>query len=144
MKPLYRNRRIGFVAAGAVLLAGAAFLVFSALEQNISYFYTPSKALAANIGPDKRIRLGGLVELGSVKNDGGAEMTFSVTDGAASIVISYTGIKPDLFREEQGVIAQGRLNDNGIFIADTILAKHDENYVPRELEDIVEKAEAGS
>lgn len=143
MKPLHRNRRIGFIAAGAILLAGAAFLVFSALEQNISYFYTPSKALAANIGPEKRIRLGGLVELGSVKNEGGAEMTFSVTDGATSIVVSYTGIKPDLFREEQGVIAQGRLNDSGIFIADTILAKHDENYVPRELVDIIDQAEAG-
>ena len=144
MKPLHRNRRLGYVAAGGVLLAGAAFLLFTALKQNISYFYSPSEALAADLGPEQRIRLGGLVESGSLNEDNGAEITFVVTDGAASITVSYTGIKPDLFREEQGAIAQGRFNDNGMFIADTILAKHDEKYVPRELEDIMEEAEAGS
>jgi len=144
MKPFHRNRRIGLIAAGAVLIAGAAFLVFSALEQNISYFYAPSDALAANIEPGKRIRLGGMVEPGSVKSESGAEMTFSVTDGGASILVSYTGIRPDLFREGQGVIAQGRMNDSGVFIADTILAKHDENYVPKELIDVMDKANANS
>lgn len=142
MKPVHRNRRIGFIAVGAILLSGAAFLVFSALEQNVAYFYTPSKALAANIEPEKRIRLGGMVETGSIKIDG-ATMQFYVTDGAARILVSYTGIRPDLFREGQGAIAQGHLNDNGDFNADTILAKHDENYVPKELIGVVEEAEAG-
>lgn len=144
MKPVNRNRRIGFIALGAALLAGAAFLVFSALEQNVAYFYSPTDALAADLGADQRIRLGGLVEAGSVNNQNGTEMTFNVTDGAARITVSYTGIRPDLFREGQGVIAQGRMNESGVFMADTILAKHDENYVPRELVDIVEQVDTGS
>ena len=144
MKPVNRNRRIGFIALGAVLIAGAAYLVFSALEQNVAYFYSPTDALAANLSADQRIRLGGLVEAGSVQSQNGAEMTFNVTDGAARISVSYTGIRPDLFREGQGVIAQGRLIENGTFIADTILAKHDENYVPRELVDIVESVDTGA
>ncbi len=144
MKPAHRNRRIGYVAVGSILLIGAAFLVFSALEKNISYFYTPTDALAAKIEPGQQIRLGGLVEEGSIENENGAEMTFAVTDGAERIMVSYTGIRPDLFREGQGVIAQGRLDATGIFVADTILAKHDENYVPKELIGIVNKTDGGS
>ncbi len=147
MKPLHRNRRLGLIAAGAVLLAGASFLVFKALERNVSYFYTPSEATAAGLGPEARIRLGGLVENGSITTDasgGAVTTTFRVTDGAESLSVAYTGILPDLFREGQGVIAQGRFSDAGVFVADTILAKHDENYIPRELEGVMEKAkEAG-
>ena len=141
MKPTRRNSRIGLIGLGAVLVAGAAFLVLKALEQNISYFYTPADLLAENVTAEKRVRLGGLVETGSVKIEDGVNLTFNVVDGEARIAVSYTGIRPDLFREGQGVIAQGRLNDNGIFVAETILAKHDENYVPRELTDIVEHGE---
>lgn len=138
MKPLHRNKRIGLIAAGAVLLSGAAYLVFTALEQNIAYFYEPSDALTAELPPETRIRLGGLVENGSVTTDG-METLFRVTDGASSITVSYNGILPDLFREGQGVVTQGRMTDNGVFVADTILAKHDENYIPRELKDLMEE-----
>ena len=141
MIPQRRNLRIGLIGLGAVLLSGAAFLVLKALEQNISYFYTPADLLAENVTPEKRVRLGGLVETGSVKIEDGINLTFNVVDGEARIAVSYTGIRPDLFREGQGVIAQGRLNENGMFVAETILAKHDENYVPRELTDIVEHGE---
>ena len=149
MTPVHRTRRLGLIAAGAVLLAGAAYLVFSALEQNVAYFYEPSEALAAGLDPDARIRLGGMVETGSVRTagvEGGSnakgsrvETVFRVTDGAASIPVSYTGILPDLFREGQGVVAQGRMTEDGRFLAETILAKHDENYVPRELKDLMEE-----
>ena len=139
MTPINRNKRIGLIAAGALLLSGAAYLVFSALEQNIAYFYEPSDALAADLTPETRIRLGGLVEDGSVKTTDGVETIFRVTDGAASIPVSYTGILPDLFREGQGVVTQGRLTANGVFVADSILAKHDENYIPRELKDLMEE-----
>lgn len=144
MKPIHRNRRLGLIAAGGVLVAGAAWLVFAALERNVSYFYTPSEAAAANLAPETRIRLGGMVEVGSLVEGPGLEIRFRVTDGAQSVPVSYTGLRPDLFREGQGVIAQGRFNADGGFQADTILAKHDENYVPRELMDVMDAAKAGS
>lgn len=136
MKPLHRNRRITLIVAGGVLLAGAAFLVFKALERNVSYFYTPQEATAAAIAPGVNIRLGGLVETGSVVHGDGVEISFNVTDGAATMPVSYSGAVPDLFREGQGVIAQGSFRADGVFIAETILAKHDENYVPKELKGI--------
>jgi len=136
MKPIHRNRRLGLIAAGGVLLAGAAWLVFAALERNISYFYTPSEAEAANIAPETRIRLGGLVETGSLVHGDGLEINFRVTDGGATLPVRYAGILPDLFREGQGVIAQGAFAHDGVFVAETILAKHDENYIPKELQGI--------
>ncbi|WP_411817959.1 cytochrome c maturation protein CcmE [Hyphococcus sp. DH-69] len=143
MKPIHRNRRLGIIGIGAVLLAGAAWLVFAALERNISYFYTPSEAEIAAIPPDTRIRLGGLVETGSVSHGEGLEIAFTVTDGTATKSVIYSGILPDLFREGQGVIAQGRFNAEGVFVAETILAKHDENYIPKELEGISHEADTG-
>lgn len=127
------------IAGGAVLLAGSAYLVFSALAQNVAYFYEPTEALTAGLTPETRIRLGGLVEAGSVNTADGVETVFRITDGATSIPVSYTGILPDLFREGQGVVTQGRMNAEGVFVAETILAKHDENYVPRELKDLMEE-----
>ncbi|MEM9014603.1 MAG: cytochrome c maturation protein CcmE [Pseudomonadota bacterium] len=132
MRPKHRNRRLGFTFGALVLLGAAAFLILTALQRNISYFYTPSEALAAAIEDGAKIRLGGLVAPGSVMHAENAEIQFTVTDGAAAIDVSYAGILPDLFREGQGVIAQGAYFESG-FIAHTILAKHDENYVPKEL-----------
>ncbi|MEM9494730.1 MAG: cytochrome c maturation protein CcmE [Pseudomonadota bacterium] len=140
MKPLQRNRRLGLIAAGGTALAGAAFLVFSALENSVSYFYTPSEIDAATLAEKARIRLGGLVEAGSLVNADDATVLFKVTDGERSIDVAYRGILPDLFREGQGVIAQGRFGEDGQFVADTILAKHDENYVPKELAETIENA----
>lgn len=143
MKPIHRNRRLGLIAAGAVLLGGAAFLVFKALERNIALFYTPSEAAEAGVAPATQIRLGGLVETGSVSDKEIAarrvETQFRVTDGAHTVTVVYVGILPDLFREGQGVIAQGSFDSAGRFHADTILAKHDENYVPKELEGMMEQ-----
>ncbi len=140
MKPIHRNRRLGLVAGGGVLLAGAAFLVFTALQRNISYFYTPSEAQEASVAANTRIRLGGLVETGSLEHGDGLEISFRVTDGEATLPVVYSGIVPDLFREGQGVIAQGAFNEDGVFIAQTILAKHDENYIPKELQGISHQA----
>ena len=136
MKPIHRNRRLSLVAGGGVLLAGAAWLTFTALQRNISYFYTPSEAEDAQIAPETRIRLGGLVETGSLEHGDGLEISFRVTDGTATLPVTYSGIVPDLFREGQGVIAQGAFNAEGVFVAQTILAKHDENYIPKELQGI--------
>ncbi len=141
MKPARRNKRIALLALGAAGLAGAAALAFTALSQNLDYFYTPEDIAAGQADPSRRIRLGGVVAAGSVRNGEGVEKVFDVTDGAASITVRYDGILPDLFREGQGIIAQGRLNTEGTFIADIILAKHDENYKPKELKGVLEKAE---
>lgn len=124
------------IAGGGLLLGGAVALTAIALQRNIAYFYTPSEATEAAIAPDTRIRLGGLVETGSLEHGDGLQISFRVTDGAATLPVVYSGIVPDLFREGQGVIAQGAFNAEGVFVAQTILAKHDENYIPKELQGI--------
>ena len=136
MKPIHRNRRLALVAGGGVLLAGAVALTAVALQRNIAYFYTPSEAQEEGVAPETRIRLGGLVETGSLEHGDGLEISFRVTDGTATSPVIYSGIVPDLFREGQGVIARGAFNQDGVFVAQTILAKHDENYIPKELEGI--------
>lgn len=136
MKPIHRNRRLALIAGGGLLLGGAVALTAIALQRNIAYFYTPSEANEAGVAPDTRIRLGGLVETGSLEHGDGLQISFRVTDGAATLPVVYSGIVPDLFREGQGVIAQGAFNAEGVFVAQTILAKHDENYIPKELQGI--------
>ena len=145
MKPRYRNKRLFYLAGGAIALSAAAFLVFSALKENVAYFYSPLEIESgAAVGKD-RIRLGGLVVEGTLAyEEGGAAARFSVTDGAAALTVFYRGVFPDLFREGQGVVAQGRFDEEGVFIADTILAKHDENYRPKELEEALAKGKAAA
>ncbi len=127
------------VLAGMLLLGGAAALVLTALQENIRYFYSPSDLNTAPAG--RSIRLGGLVEEGSVKRqDDGLTVTFRITDLAASVPVTYKGILPDLFREGQGVVTEGTLGPGGQFVAREVLAKHDETYMPPEVADALKKA----
>jgi len=132
------------IAGGGVLLAGSAILMFTALNLSVSYFYTPTKVLSAKLAPGQLLRLGGLVKTGSLQSTDNITVRFVITDGAHHVDVVYTGILPDLFREGQGVIAEGRFAGDTVFIAKTILAKHDENYVPKELVGIVENPDTGS
>ncbi len=134
-----KRRRLTIVLAGMVLLSGAVFLVLAALDENLSYFYSPSDIAEAPQG--RPIRLGGLVEADSVTRQAdGVTVTFRVTDLAASVPVTYSGLLPDLFREGQGVITEGTLGTNGVFVAREVLAKHDETYMPREVADALKKS----
>jgi cytochrome c-type biogenesis protein CcmE len=136
-----KRQRLYAVLAGLVLLGAAAALVLNALEDSIVFFHSPSDIKAKAVPPGQRIRLGGLVEKGSItKKEDGLVTEFRVTDGAASIQVAYRGILPDLFREEQGVVAQGAIQPNGTFAAAEVLAKHDENYMPPEVADALKRS----
>jgi cytochrome c-type biogenesis protein CcmE len=128
-----KQRRAVLIAAGLGILSVAVFLVLLALRDTIVFFHTPGEVVAKQIPPGKRIRLGGLVADGSLKRGAGTSVEFAVTDTVTTIPVSYTGILPDLFREGQGVVAEGKLDASGRFLADTVLAKHDENYMPPEV-----------
>ena len=128
-----KQKRLSVIAGGLAFLGLAAGLTFYALGQKASYFYMPGDLASASLSPGQRIRLGGLVEKGTVVRGQGTEVGFSVTDQQKSVKVSYTGILPDLFREEQGVITEGTFNADGVFVADSVLAKHDEQYMPREV-----------
>lgn len=132
MTPPHRNRRLITLAVAAILVSGAAALALSSLRENISYFMTPSD-LAAEGQAGERVRLGGFVEEGSVRYGDGADVAFKVTDGDATVHVIYSGALPDLFREGQGVIADGRIESERTLRAERVLAKHDENYEPIEL-----------
>ncbi len=139
MKP--RARRALAIGAGIVSLATAAALVLNAFEENLVFFYSPSQVQAAQTPRDRPFRIGGLVEDGSVQRAAdGLQVSFRVTDTAITVPVSYTGALPDLFKEGKGVVAQGRLRDDGVFVADQVLAKHDENYMPPEAADALQKA----
>ncbi len=131
MKLKAKHQRLTLVIGALVALGGAGALAFSTLGEKATYFYAPSD-LAGKPLPGDAIRLGGMVEDGSLVKSG-ATVSFVVTDMAATRAVSYTGILPDLFREGPGVIAEGRFGADGVFKADTILAKHDEKYMPPEV-----------
>ena len=143
MHPI-RKKRLTIVLFLLVGLAIAVGLTTYALRQNINLFYDPTQISAGEAPVDVRIRAGGMVEEGSVLRDPDSLMVeFKVTDFNASVPVQYTGILPDLFAEGQGVVAMGRLNESGRFVADQVLAKHDENYMPPEVADALEKASKG-
>ena len=129
-----KQKRLAVIAGLAVVVALATTLVLVALRDQIVFFYSPSDVIAREVPPGQPIRLGGLVKEASWVRDG-QENTFTVTDNATDIVARYTGILPDLFREGQGVVAEGSLGPDGQFIATNVLAKHDENYIPKEVVD---------
>lgn len=130
-----KQKRLTVIVAGLGFLALAAGLTFYALGQKASYFYMPADVAAANLAPGQRIRLGGLVEKGTILRGQGTTVSFAVTDTHNSVKVTYTGILPDLFREEQGVITEGAFGPDGTFVADSVLAKHDERYMPKEVAD---------
>ena len=133
-----RRRRLVLIGIGFAVLGLAAALALSALRDTIVFFHSPSEIAEKKIEPGTRIRIGGLVKEGSLKRDG-LQARFDVTDGGASLPVTYSGVLPDLFREGQGVVAEGALEPGGTFRADTVLAKHDENYMPREVVDALKK-----
>jgi cytochrome c-type biogenesis protein CcmE len=135
MKPKHQRLLLAVVAVFALI--GAGLIAAAALREEASYFYTPTTLASANVAPGKAIRLGGMVQKGSiVRAADGVSIIFTVQDKDKTQKVAYRGITPDLFVEGSGVVADGRLGPDGIFIADSLLAKHDENYVPKELADI--------
>ncbi|MDD3799613.1 MAG: cytochrome c maturation protein CcmE [Novosphingobium sp.] len=134
-----KHQRLVLVVIALAALVGAGLLAAWALRSQASYFYVPSEMQAAPPQVGQAVRLGGMVEQGSLKTlPDGVTISFVVQDGKARIPVRYAGIVPDLFVEGSGVVAEGRLDPAGTFVADTLLAKHDENYVPRELKDMTE------
>ncbi len=134
-----KQRRGVLVGSGVAILAVAVGLVLWALGDTLVFFYTPSQAQEKQLGPGQRFRLGGLVAEGSVERGDGTLIRFTVTDTAQEMSVVFAGVLPDLFREGQGVVTEGKLNAEGVFEADTVLAKHDENYMPREVADALKE-----
>ena len=128
-----KQRRGVLIGSGVAILTLAAILVMFALKDSVVFFHTPSDISEKSIPAGQRIRLGGLVANGSVKRGQGTEVSFTVTDTLKDIPVTYSGVLPDLFREGQGVVAEGALGADGHFTADSVLAKHDENYMPKEV-----------
>ena len=135
-----KHKRLTFVLVALALLGSAVGLMLFAFEENIVFFYGPSDVLEKAPPEGKRLRMGGLVEKGTIqKVEGSSVVKFAITDINASVPVTYDGILPDLFREEQGVVAEGHM-ENGVFVADEVLAKHDENYMPPEVADALKKS----
>ena len=140
MKP--RHKRLALIAGSVASVALAATLVLNAFRSNVVFFFSPSQIAAGEAPRDRAFRIGGMVETGSLKRQAdGLTVHFMVTDTAKSVPVIYRGLLPDLFREGKGVVAQGRLNADGVFRADEVLAKHDENYMPPEAAHALEQAQ---
>ena len=136
-----KRRRLLIVASGMLMLGLAVALVMVALEENIVFFFSPTDLITKQVPKDRRLRLGGLVAKDSIRRRvDGLTIDFRVTDLTNSVPVIYRGVLPDLFREEQGVIVQGRFGADGRFVADEVLAKHDENYMPPEVADALKRA----
>ncbi|RWR11702.1 cytochrome c maturation protein CcmE [Paenirhodobacter populi] len=138
MRSLKKKRRIQIIAVAAVALAASTAMIGYAMRDGISFFRSPSQLVETPPAPGETFRLGGLVEDGSVVRDAGETVSFRVTDGGASVPVRFTGVLPDLFGEGQGVVGTGRMQGD-TFIASEILAKHDENYMPREVIDALKE-----
>jgi cytochrome c-type biogenesis protein CcmE len=138
-----RHRRVGLIVAGLATLGLVCALVLNAFRANVMFFVSPSEIAARDVGTAHRLRLGGLVERGSLtRTDGGLTVRFVVTDMATEIPVIYHGILPDLFREGSGVVTQGVLGADGVFHADEVLAKHDEKYMPPQAGAALQRAQA--
>jgi cytochrome c-type biogenesis protein CcmE len=136
-----RHKRIGLIVIGLAGLSLAAFLALSAFQQNLVFFFSPTQVAAKEAPVNRTFRIGGLVQDGTLKRDSdGLTVRFTVTDTAASIPVVYKGILPDLFKEGRGCVAQGRIGSDGVFQAEQVLAKHDENYMPPEAGEAIDKA----
>ncbi|MFO1220351.1 MAG: cytochrome c maturation protein CcmE [Burkholderiaceae bacterium] len=138
MKP--RHKRLAIIGGIVCAVGVAVALVLNAFQSNLVFFYSPSQVMSKEAPTSRTFRLGGLVKEGSVKRDG-TEVQFAVTDTAQTIPVRYTGILPDLFKEGKGVVAQGQLREDGVFVAREVLAKHDENYMPPEAGEAVKRAQ---
>jgi cytochrome c-type biogenesis protein CcmE len=134
-----RGRRLALIAAALAVVGAAAGLSLYALGDSIVFFYSPSEVVEKALRPGARLRVGGLVKTGSVVKSAGETVAFVVTDGAHDLNVSYQGLLPDLFRDGQGVVAEGVLEASNAMRADTILAKHDERYMPREVVEALKK-----
>jgi cytochrome c-type biogenesis protein CcmE len=134
-----KQRRLTLIGVAGGVLALALGLVLFAMNDTIVFFNSPADVQARNVQPGTRFRLGGLVKQGSVQRGDDQQVSFEVMDAQSSIRVSYKGLLPDLFREGQGIVAEGALDAAGIFRADTVLAKHDETYMPREVADALKK-----
>jgi cytochrome c-type biogenesis protein CcmE len=134
-----KQRRLTIIGCSLAVLGIAAALVLNALRDSIVFFSTPSMVAEQHIGPGTRFRLGGLVQPGSLVRGDNLSVRFEVADTTARLLVTYKGILPDLFREGQGVVAEGALDPSGVFRADTVLAKHDERYMPKEVADALKK-----
>ena len=136
---LRKQQRLALVLVALLLLGGASGLVLYALSDSVAFFATPSDIATGKVDAERRFRLGGLVVPGSIEHDDGL-VRFSLTDRANEVRVAYRGLLPDLFREGQGIVAQGRLGANGTFEASEVLAKHDENYMPPEAAEALKRA----